>query len=63
MFSVIMHQGEISHMLKRFIFRCTTELHTETIRQEMFQYKHYMIKNAPDEVLFSYEDKSQILQI
>ncbi|EEM08454.1 hypothetical protein bmyco0003_46980 [Bacillus pseudomycoides] len=37
-------------MLKRFMFRCTTELHTETIRQEMFQYKRYMIKNAPDEV-------------
>ncbi|CAI8716060.1 hypothetical protein EMIT040CA3_10145 [Bacillus pseudomycoides] len=49
-FSVIMSRSEISHMLKRFMFRCTTELHTETIRQEMFQYKRYMIKNAPDEV-------------
>ncbi|WP_179863341.1 hypothetical protein [Bacillus pseudomycoides] len=45
-----MSRSEISHMLKRFMFRCTTELHTETIRQEMFQYKRYMIKNAADEV-------------
>lgn len=29
----------------------------------MFQYKRYMNKNAPDKVLFAYEDKSDILQI
>ncbi len=66
MFSVIMSRSKISHMLKRIIFRCTTELHTKTIRQEkqeIFQYSRYVIKNAPDEVLFAYEDKSHILQI
>lgn len=65
-FSIIMSRSEISHMLKRFMLRCTTELHTETIRQEkqeMFQYKRYMIKNAPDEILLAHEDKSHILQI
>lgn len=53
-------------MLKRFVFRYTTDLHIETIRQEKqetFQYQRYVIENAPDEVLVAHEDESHILQI
>lgn len=43
-FSVTMNRGEISHLLKRLMFRYTTDLHTETNwqeKQEVFQPQRY----------------------